>query len=430
MDEPERNAISVSRLNIYMSKVVSHLTPLQQLTVSGEISNFRRYASGHCYFSLKDEKAAVSCVMFAQAAHKLNFKPADGMAVLADCRADFYTKTGTFQLQIANLEEAGTGELYRRFEQLKAKLAREGLFDQAHKRPLPFLPRRIGVVTSPTGAVIRDIINVLNRRNSHYELILAPALVQGDRAKDSIVAGIRQLNSLGNLDVLIVGRGGGSIEDLWPFNEEAVARAVYASAVPVISAVGHETDFTICDFAADRRAPTPSAAAEIAMPEYEQLEQLLHSRETQLKRGLLQQLRLADLHLERLAGSKVLRDPAEIIRVRQLQLRQLTQTLYTLSPQRRLEQREQELDQAIRGLSQGFNNIITVSDQRLSAAAWLLNDLSPLKVLGRGYALALDQQQRPVTSVKTLLPGDSLELILADGRVQTQVREIEDIKHG
>ncbi|NJP39488.1 exodeoxyribonuclease VII large subunit [Oscillospiraceae bacterium HV4-5-C5C] len=413
-----------------MSKVVSHLTPLQQLTVSGEISNFRRYASGHCYFSLKDENAAVSCVMFAQAAYKLNFKPADGMAVLADCRADFYTKTGTFQLQITAMEAAGTGELYRRFEQLKTKLENEGLFDQEHKRSLPFLPRRIGVVTSPTGAVIRDIINVLNRRNPHYELILAPALVQGERARDSIVAGIRQLNHMGNLDVLIVGRGGGSIEDLWPFNEEAVAREVYASSIPVISAVGHETDFTICDFVADRRAPTPSAAAEIAMPEYTQLQQLLADREAQLRRGLQQQLKLAGLHLERLAASKVLRDPAEMIRMRQLQLRQLTQTLNTLSPQRRLEQREQELDQLTRDLSQSFSQLITAKEQRLSAAAWRLNDLSPLKVLGRGYALALDKQHRPVTSIKALLPGDPLELILADGRAQTQVREIEEIRHG
>ena len=259
--------LSVSQLNEYVRRLLAGDPMLRSLRVQGEISGFKRYTSGHLYFTLKDETASVSCVMFRTAAESLDFRPQDGQRVTISGSASLYPQRGQYQLYVERMQREGVGELYMRFEALKRKLAAEGLFDQAIKKEIPAYPRVIGVATSPTGAVLRDIVRVARRRDPNISILLAPTSVQGAGAAAEIVQAIELLNRQGEADVILCGRGGGSIEDLWPFNEEIVARAIRASKIPVISCVGHETDFTIADFAADLRAPTPSAAAELAVPE-------------------------------------------------------------------------------------------------------------------------------------------------------------------
>ncbi|NLI52737.1 MAG: exodeoxyribonuclease VII large subunit, partial [Clostridiales bacterium] len=269
MEQALTPVFRVGELNEYVSTLLSSDPNLAQLRVSGEISGFKRHSSGHLYFSLKDESALVRCVMFRQQAMRLNFQPQDGMQVLLYGRAALYEKDGSFQLYANYLKKSGEGELYLRFLALKQELEERGWFDAARKRPIPFLPRRVGVVTSGTGAAVQDIINIIRRRFPRMPIVLASVRVQGQGAAEEIADAIRKMNEAEAADVLIVGRGGGSMEDLWAFNEPAVAEAIVQSRIPVVSAVGHETDFTIADFAADLRAPTPSAAAELAVPEME-----------------------------------------------------------------------------------------------------------------------------------------------------------------
>ena len=258
--------VSVTQLNEYVRRTLASDPMLRGLSLRGEISNFKRHTSGHLYFSLKDENARIACVMFRQHAFGLRMQPRDGMRVVLDGAVSLYAQGGQYQFYAESMRPDGVGDLYLRFEQLKAELEREGLFDPSLKKPLPLLPRTVGVVTSPTGAAVRDIVSVSSRRNPGVHLLLCPASVQGDSAAGEIVRAIKTLDRLPEVDVIIVGRGGGSIEELWAFNEEAVARAIFACRTPVVSAVGHETDFTIADFVADLRAPTPSAAAERAVP--------------------------------------------------------------------------------------------------------------------------------------------------------------------
>ncbi|MBQ3573019.1 MAG: exodeoxyribonuclease VII large subunit, partial [Clostridia bacterium] len=262
----ERQALSVTQVNLYIKDVISRDDVLCDVLVKGELSNFKAHSSGHMYMSLKDEGGVMRAVMFRSAAAKLAFKPQNGMKVVARGRISVYERDGQYQLYIENMQQEGQGDLYAAFEQLKAKLSAEGLFDPAHKKKLPKYPKTVGVVTAPTGAAIRDIINVLSRRFSYADIVLYPVLVQGENSAASIVEAIEYFNKSKSADVLIVGRGGGSIEDLWSFNEETVARAIYNSDIPIVSAVGHEIDFTISDFVADLRAPTPSAAAELVVP--------------------------------------------------------------------------------------------------------------------------------------------------------------------
>ena len=421
----EMDLITVSRLNTYVNRVVRSLEPLKNVWVVGELSNFKRYSSGHCYFSLKDEEGQVSCVMFAQFANRIDFQPKNGQSVVVLASADFYTKSGQFQLQISSMRLEGMGQLYQQFEALKSKLQEEGLFDEGRKRKLPFLPRKIGVITSPSGAVIRDIIHVLTRRNPHFDLLLIPAAVQGVQAAPSLVRALELMNLRDDVDVIIIGRGGGSIEDLWPFNEEMVARAVAASRIPVVSAVGHETDFSICDFVADMRAPTPSAAAEIIMPEYDSLIATIDMMGNRMRQNLSRRLNQADERLRRLVESRQLSDPLEIVRLRRERVQRAIDSRALSDPYYIVESRGQYLDLLESKLGHASINMRAKAENRLNTASAKLDALSPLKVLGRGYALVLDETGRAVQSATQAKPNQALELRLHDGRVRTTVTDVE-----
>ncbi|MBI4636172.1 MAG: exodeoxyribonuclease VII large subunit, partial [Candidatus Rokubacteria bacterium] len=308
----DRAVVSVSELTAQLRALLEERFPA--VWVEGEISNFRQYPSGHAYFTLKDESAQLRCVLFRARQRRIRFEPADGLHVLAFGSVEVYAARGEYQLVVELLEPRGLGALQLAFEQLKARLAEEGLFDAARKRPLPRFPRKIGIVTSPAGAAIRDMLRVIGRRFGELSIVIAPARVQGEGAAEEIAAGLRDLNAVGDVDVIIVGRGGGSLEDLWAFNEEVVARAIAASKVPVISAVGHEVDVTIADFVADLRAPTPSAAAELVVREKQSVVESLAELRARLTRAIVRRLEGDRARLESLRHRRVLTDPARALR--------------------------------------------------------------------------------------------------------------------
>jgi exodeoxyribonuclease VII large subunit len=394
--------VKVSDLNNYMARLIAAQSVLAKMRVEGELANVRHYRSGHWYFSLRDENSTVSCVMFKGQASSLEFKPQDGQKVVVLCRAGFYERDGKFQLYVQSMREAGLGDLYEAYAKLQKKLEKEGLFDPRRKQPLPRLPRRIGVVTSPSGAVIRDIINVLTRRWPGFSLLLFPCQVQGPGAAVTIQRGIDVLNERGDCDVIIVGRGGGSMEDLWAFNDEQLARTIAASRTPVISAVGHETDFTIADFVADMRAPTPSAAAELAVPVKEDMIMGIMDVRRRLEDALVRQLESAKKALSRLESSPYLNQPIRL-----------------------LEGSRQRLDQVNERMSRSVMQMWKEKSQALATACHRLDALSPLKVLARGYGLVTTVQGEPLTSVqsKSAVPGSELDIILADGRLRCEVTE-------
>lgn len=390
--------ISVSQLNRYIKSLLESDKNVASVYIGGEISNFtNHYKSGHLYMSLKDENALVRAVMFRGAAQKLTFTPENGMRVIVKARVSLYEKDGSYQLYIDSMQPDGVGALQVAYEQLKKKLSEEGLFDPAHKRPLCRYPRTVGVITSPTGAAVRDILNVLGRRYPLARVLFAPVLVQGDGAPPQIVDAIARVSALPQVDVLIVGRGGGSLEELWAFNDERVARAVYASPVPVISAVGHETDFTICDFVADLRAPTPSAAAELAVPETAALLSQLCSQQERLSQLLQMTLQRETHRLRVMREKRCLCSPLFYVEERQMRLDFITQSLVSSSTA--------NCQQASR---------------RLAASAAKLDALSPLKVLGRGYAIVYKDEE-VVKSVGEAAAGDHLNIKLADGELSCTV---------
>ncbi len=395
--------LSVTQLNAYVKSLFDGDSHLNSVFLSGEISNFtNHYKSGHLYLSLKDEKCVVKAVMFASQASRLRFAPQDGMKVIVRGRVSVYEASGQYQLYIDDMQPDGVGALNVAFEQRKAKLAAEGLFNLEHKKPIPPYPERIGVVTSPTGAVIHDIQHVLERRYPAAEIIFAPVLVQGDEAAPQIVDAIEKMNRLHCADVLIVGRGGGSLEDLWAFNEESVARAVAASDIPIISAVGHETDVTLCDFAADLRAPTPSAAAELAVPNQEEVVALLNGYGYALYQAMEQKLRQCRETLEQVARSRLLTHPEETISLRKMEVDRLSHRL--------TGQLQQQL----------------VRQQTcLASLSGKLDALSPLKVLGRGYAMVWDENGGMVTQAQQVEPGDGLQVQFAQGTVNCTVDAVE-----
>ena len=398
----ERQALSVTQVNLYIKEIMNRDDVLTDVLVKGELSNFKAHSSGHMYMSLKDETGVMRAVMFRSSAAKLNFKPQNGMKVDAHGRVTVYERDGQYQLYIDHMQQDGIGDLYVAFEQLKNKLSAEGLFDPAHKKPLPKYPKRVGVVTAPTGAAIRDIINVLTRRFSYSDVVLYPVLVQGENAAQSIVSAIRYMNETHGADVLIVGRGGGSIEDLWAFNEEIVARAIYDSEIPIISAVGHEIDFTIADFAADLRAPTPSAAAELAVPAQSELSEKFHNVYVRLYGQVQRMLERKELELKRFRERPVLLNPTVKLEEQQIYIDRLRQDFITRA-ERVMEQKKKEF----------------------GILASKLDGLSPLGTLSRGYAVAKGADGRVVRSAKQVNIGDEMTVLLEDGAVKTQVLECE-----
>ncbi len=405
MYPPINAAITVSELNEYARKLLAGDPLLRNLEVTGEITGYKRHYKGHRYFSLKDENARVQCVMFRQQAQTLTFEPQDGMRVTVKASASIYAPSGSFQLYVNEMSQAGQGELYVRFERLKQKLLAEGLFDPARKREIPAMPRVIGVATSLTGAAIRDIIQISRRRNPNVGIIVAPCAVQGEGAAEDIVRAIERLNRNGESDVLLVGRGGGSAEELWAFNEECVARAIVASRIPVISCVGHEIDFTIADFAADLRAPTPSAAAELAVPELEQLRTSLNAVVERLAGALTTAQSVRRLRLEKACASQVLSDPLHALtEPRRAQLAQLDSRARLAMPLAAERARH-----------------------RLSAMEASLRALNPDSVLDRGYAI-LRQEDRFVTGTSDADAALPLWVRMVDGELETRITTIHKRK--
>ena len=367
----EQHVFSVTEVNQYIKSIIDGVPQLGDLLIRGELSNYKVYPSGHHYFTLKDGESAIRCVMFRSSAGRLRFHPESGMQVIAGGRISVYPRDGAYQLYCTSLSADGIGDLYVAFEQLKDKLNREGLFDPAHKKPLPPYPRRIAIVTSSAGAAVHDMIRILRRRYPIAKVLLLPVRVQGVEAPPEIVGAIRYANRWQLADVLIVGRGGGSIEDLWAFNDERVARAIYASEIPVISAVGHEPDVTISDFVADRRASTPSNAAEIAVPDQAELWKRLDSAGRAMAQGALNTLEKADAQWKTLASKRVLTDPMAFVDDRRMQLDSVQQRM-GLTAHRQLSRRQ----------------------QRFATLAASLDALSPLKVLGRLTGIGRRPAQR------------------------------------
>ena len=390
----EREALSVTQVNLYIKEIMNRDLILTDLAVKGEISNFKAHSSGHMYLSLKDKTGVMRGVMFRSAAAKLDFKPENGMKVVAHGRVSVCERDGQYQLYIDHMEPEGVGDLYVAFEKLKKKLEAEGLFDPGHKLPLPRYPKKIGVVTAPTGAAIRDILNVLSRRFSYADVVLYPVLVQGENSAQSIVEAIGYFNTSGLADVLIVGRGGGSIEDLWSFNEEIVARAIYDSRIPIVSAVGHEIDFTISDFVADLRAPTPSAAAELVVPSQIELREKFQNVYRRLYAQAERGVERARARVKACAGRPAFRNPVAKLEDHRLYLDQLSR-LFEKSYQNLLEQKK--------------------NDMRLLVSK--LDGLSPLGTMARGYSILKDEDGRVVKQTGQVKRGDHLRVMVADGEI-------------
>ena len=423
-------AYSVTQVNSYIKNMFTQDFLLRRLSVKGEVSNCKYHSSGHIYFTLKDSGGTLSAVMFASQRKGLKFRLEEGQQVVVKGTVDVYERDGRYQLYASEIELSGRGDLYVKFEALLRELEEMGMFSAQYKRPIPRYARRVGIVTAPTGAAIRDIINISRRRNPYVQLILYPALVQGDGAKDSIVKGIRTLDAMG-LDVLIVGRGGGSIEDLWAFNEECVARAVFACHTPVISAVGHETDVTIIDYVADLRAPTPSAAAELAVFDYSRFEADLLARRRKLKREMgyftdraRARLRQEELKIKLHHPSHELNEKRQ--RIADIEERLNRQILFLSETDReRAAGRKERLFRAVCSLTEKDR-------KRLEIVSGKLWGLSPLRKLSQGYGYVTDMEGNRLASVMQTQPGEEIRVQLADGTIEAEVtrRREEENWHG
>ncbi len=403
MDDGRRVA-TVTQINNYIKALFDKVPVLQNVWIKGEISNYKLHSSGHIYLTLKDENSVIKAVMFKYAAMSLNFKPADGTKVLARGRISVYESGGQYQLYIEEMEEEGKGDLYARFEALKKKLSDEGLFDEKRKKPLPKFPETIGIVTSPTGAAIRDMINVLKRRCPMVKVIVYPCLVQGENAAESIVKGIEYFNTKRPVDVIISGRGGGSIEDLWAFNEEITARAVAFSHIPVISAVGHEVDFTICDFVSDMRAPTPSAAAEIAVPDMVELKNNISALKNNMAVLLKNKVDSYTKHLELVS--------------KRSGIVQFEKTLLD---------RGQIVDSLFDRCVNSYKNSNKLAKNQFETLCGKLSALNPLAVFERGYCSA-SKDGKLLNSVSGVGTGDTILLRLADGELDCEVTNRRSLK--
>ncbi len=389
--------ITVTELNAYVKERFEEDEYLNNVLVKGEISNFKHHYTGHMYFTLKDENSLIKCVMFKTYTSHLDFVPKDGMKVMVLGTVSVFERDGVYQIYAKALKQEGIGDLHAEYEKLKAKLEQEGLFNKEHKKAIPVMPKCIGVLTSNTGAVIRDIINVSTRRNPNVYIKLLPVPVQGQGAAEKIAEAIQIMNKEKLADVLIVARGGGSLEDLWPFNEEIVARAIYNSEIPVISAVGHETDFTIADFVSDLRAPTPSAAAELAVPNCSEIQLKLKTYENRLKNSLYKKVEVMKLRYEKCMKSKAYTSPLQKIN-----------EYYML-----IDKNEKALENKIQ---------VILKEKKAYMIEWIskLDALSPLKTLSRGYSI-VQKDNKMVKTVKELKQGDNIKLRLTDGEKEAKI---------
>ena len=389
--------ISVTDLNNYIKGKFVEDEFLNNVLVKGEISNFKHHYTGHMYFTLKDENSLIKCVMFKTYTPHLNFVPKDGAKVMVLGTVSVFERDGVYQIYAKAMQQEGIGDLHAEYEKLKAKLEQEGLFDEAHKKKIPFMPKCIGVLTSNTGAVIRDIINVSTRRNPNVYIRLYPVPVQGQGAAEKIAKAIEVMNEQNLADVLILARGGGSLEDLWPFNEEIVARAIYNSKLPIISAVGHETDFTIADFASDLRAPTPSAAAELAVPDIKEIELKLKGYENRFQNALRKKVELMKLRFEKCMKTSAFTNPLQ-----------------------KVNENYMLLDKQIKRLENSIN--LKIKEKRTYMVEWItkLDTLSPLKTLTRGYSI-VSYEGKMINSAKTLKEGDKVDVRFADGQREAKI---------
>lgn len=440
--------LTVTALTRYIKKKFEVDSHLKDVWIKGELSNVKVHSRGHMYFTLKDQHSRIQGVMFSANNQSLAFQPENGMKVLIRGEISVYESYGQYQIYAIDMQPDGIGNLYLAFEQLKKKLDEEGLFDKGTKKPIPRYPKTIGVVTSETGAAIRDIVITLKRRFPVGKIILIPALVQGAFAAASIVKAIDQANMVTDLDVLIVGRGGGSIEDLWPFNEESVARAIYASKIPIISAVGHETDFTIADFVADLRAPTPTGAAELAVPHIDELRERVEQKKLRLYRAMKASIRQDKEKLHRLSQSYAFRYPKKLYIQKEQELDRLIErferagSLYYERKTNQLEHLESRLkrqhpyDKVLRSherlssikkaLDSHFQKVVKEKEFRYNQAISKLHTLNPLKVMSRGYSLVYEEENKLVKSIKQVRYGDNLKLRLKDGQVNCNVTGVEE----
>ncbi len=394
--------LTVTQFNNIAKMILENDPLLAGVTVAGEISNFKRYPSGHIYFTLKDESGALSCVMFSSYAYNLKICPFNGMQARIEGSATVYGKDGRYQFLVRHLEVGSVGDLYAAYEKLKEKLNSEGLFDQGHKKALPAFPQRVGVITSPVGAAYRDILNVTERRFPVAEILLYPSAVQGEEAPGQLLEAVRYFSDKKNIDVLIIGRGGGSMEDLWAFNDERLARALYACPIPTISAVGHETDYTICDFVCDRRAPTPSAAAELAVPDRNALLQTLADREMRLHKAMNFQVGAKKEKILHLKQRRVLTDRQAMVDVKKQRLKDLS-----------------------RHLKYAGTEDIGRKKNHFGIIAGKMAALNPIEVLKRGYSASFDKKGKVIRSVENLRIGQTVYLKFFDGNAKAEINEVQ-----
>lgn len=419
---------SVTQVNSYIKSMFTQDFLLRRLSVKGEVSNCKYHSSGHIYFTLKDSGGTLSAVMFARQRQGLKFRLEEGQQVIVKGTVDVYERDGKYQLYASEIELSGRGDLYLKFEKLLRELEEMGMFAAQYKRPIPRYAKTVGIVTAPTGAAIRDIMNISARRNPYVQLVLYPALVQGTGAKESIVKGIRTLDAMG-LDVLIVGRGGGSIEDLWAFNEEEVARAIFACRTPVISAVGHETDVTIADYVADLRAPTPSAAAELAVFDYARFQEDLAMRRQKLYREMAFHLEQNKSRLRRAELSLKLHHPSHRLRENRKRLEDLEERLLRQMKGRLERDRSRSLQTEER-LALSMDRRLELDKRRLALLSQRLWGLSPLKQLSRGYGFVTDEDGKRLQSVTQAPEGSMITVHVMDGRLKAKVLERQEEQHG
>lgn len=437
--------VTVTALTKYIKRKFDYDPHLRDIYIKGEISNFKQHSSGHMYFTLKDEKARISSVMFSSSNSSLLFKPENGMKVLVRGEVSVFEQSGNYQVYVREMHVDGIGDLFIAFQQLKEKLESENLFSATNKKSIPAYPTTIGVITSPTGAAVRDMLITLNRRYPMGNVILFPALVQGPQAPKSIVSAIQLANQYDGIDVLLIGRGGGSIEELWAFNDESVARAIYASDIPVISAVGHETDTTIADFVADIRAATPTAAAELAVPNYIELKKVIVSISSKITTLLSHELKQKESALNRLDKSYAFRYPEKLYqqKVEQLdrilerldkekqryysnkieKLQQLQNSLIKYHPEENVKNQFGKLVKQQKHLNRIMKTILQNNEQQFKNATSKLNVLNPLNIMERGYSIAFDDEQNVVKSKDQVKIGDSITVVVKDGRLLCEVKE-------